>query len=88
MLEDYKPRWWRWGARTYWLLFVILPFIVVLMVYGVLVRLGLRTLMELLIYASFTSALIATHVIFGKTSLKIWRTVWIVFGVGVVGFPL
>lgn len=90
-LDDYrKPRWWKRSVRSYWLIFVLVPFVVMLIVLGALFLQGVTTLTELLEAAVITSVCIAIAYYIRKTSsLTIWRTVWILFvGVGVIGFPL
>jgi hypothetical protein len=89
-LDDYrKPEWWKRSIRSYWLVFVLLPFVIILIVLGALFLQGVTTLTELLGYAVVTSAFITVAYYIRKTSsLTVWRTVWILFGVGVIGFPV
>lgn len=88
-LNDYrKPGWWKRSIRSYWLIFVLLPFVVVLIVYGALFLQGITTLTELLTYAVVTSVLITVAYYIRKlSSPNVWRIVWILVGVGVIGFP-
>lgn len=77
-----KPRWWKRSIRSYWLILVILPFVLMLAVLSALFLQGVMALTELLKYAVVTSVLIATaYYIRRKASLKLWRIVWVV-GVG------
>lgn len=89
-MEDYrKPEWWRQSARSYWLLIIILPFIFVLIVMGILVTLGMLERQLFLTYIIITSVAITIAYYTRLTSSpRLWRMVWIVFGLGVVGFPL
>jgi drug/metabolite transporter (DMT)-like permease len=82
-LDDYrKPRWWKRSVRSYWLLLVILPFVLILVVLGVLFLQGVTTLTELLTYAFVTIVAIATsYYIREKASLKLQRIMF-VGGVG------
>ena len=86
-LDDYrKPRWWKRSVRSYWLILVLLPFVAILIVLGALFLQGVTTLTELLKYAVVTSVLTATAYYIRKiNSLKVWRAVWILLGVGVIG---
>jgi hypothetical protein len=88
-LNDYrKPGWWKRSIRSYWLIFVLVPFAVVLIVYGALFLQGITTLTELLIYAVVTSVLITlAYYIRKPSSPNVWRITWILVGVGVIGFP-
>jgi len=89
-LNDYKkPGWWKRSVRSYWLLFVLIPFAVVSAVFGVLVYLGLTELTKLLIYVVVSSIAIAvSYYIRTIPSSSLWRKIWIIIGVGVIGFPL
>jgi hypothetical protein len=85
-LDDYrKPRWWKRSVRSYWLFLVILPFVLILAVYGALVLQGVTTLTKLLTYAFVTIVLIATvYWIRSKASLKLFRIVWdVLLGSGI-----
>lgn len=86
-MDDYrKSRWWKRSVRSYWLIFVLLPFAVILAVVGALFLQGVTTLTELLEYAVVTSVAIATAYYIRKTSSPtMWRVIWILFGVGVIG---
>jgi len=88
-LNDYrKPGWWKRSIRSYWLIFALVPFVVVLIVYGALFLQGIATLTELLTYAVVTSVLITVAYHIRKlSSPNVWRIVWILVGVGVIGFP-
>jgi hypothetical protein len=82
-----KPGWWKRSIRSYWLIFVLLPFVAILVVLGALFLQGVMALTEVLKYAVVTSVLIATAYYIRKiNSLKVWRIVWVLFvGVGVIG---
>jgi hypothetical protein len=59
-----------------------------LIVYGALFLQGVTTLTELLTYAVVTSVLITIAYYIRKLPLpNVWRIVWILVGVGVIGFP-
>jgi len=87
-VDDYrKPRWWKRSIRSYWLILVILPFVLILVVLGALFLQGVMALTELLKYAAVTSVFIATaYYIRRIASPKFWRMIWIFFiGVGGIG---
>lgn len=86
-MDDYrKPRWWKRSVRSYWFILVLLPFAVILAVLGALFLQGTTTFTELLTYAVITSVLIATAYYVRKiNSLNVWRAIWILLGVGVIG---
>ena len=86
-MDDYrKPRWWKRSIRSYWFIFVLLPFAVILAVLGALFLQGTTTFTELLRYAVITSVLIATAYYIRKiNSLKLWRAIWILLGASVIG---
>jgi hypothetical protein len=90
MLDDYrKPSWWKKSIRSYWYVFVLVPFTAVLAVYSVLVYLGIAELNQLLTYIIVTVIAIAiSYYLRTIPSSKLWRKIWIVIGVGVIGFPL
>jgi hypothetical protein len=81
-LNDYrKPRWWKRSVRSYWLILVLLPFVLILAVLGALFLQGATTLTELLKYAVVTSVMIGTAYYIRKiNSLKVWRAIWILLG--------
>jgi peptidoglycan/LPS O-acetylase OafA/YrhL len=84
-----KPGWWKRSARSYWLLFVLIPFVVILLVLGGLVYVGVTEFTKLLIYAVITGvAIFAAYYIRTIPSSSLWRKIWIFIGVGVIGFPL
>jgi hypothetical protein len=82
-LDDYrKPRWWKRSIRSFWLIVVILPFVLILAVLGALSLQGVMTLTDLLKYAVITSVFIATaYYIRRQSSLKFWRMMWCLYGV-------
>lgn len=81
-----KPGWWKRSVRSYWLIFVLLPFVAILIVLGALFLQGVTALTELLKYALVTSMLIATaYYIRRISSLKLWRMIWIMFGACGIG---
>jgi len=87
-LDDYrKPRWWRRSVRSYWFIFVLLPFAVISAVLGALFLQGVTALTEILRYVLISSVLIAFAYYIRKTnSLKVWRTVWVLgLGAGGIG---
>jgi hypothetical protein len=86
-VDDYrKPRWWKRSIRSYWLIFVLLPFVVILIVLGALFLQGVTALAEILKYAVITSVAIAFAYYIRKTnSLKVWRTVWVLLGACGIG---
>ena len=87
-LDDYrKPRWWRRSVRSYWFIFVLLPFAVISAVLGALFLQGVTALAEILRYVVISSVLIAFAYYIRKTnSLKVWRTVWVLgLGAGGIG---
>jgi hypothetical protein len=90
LLNNYrKPGWWKRSVRSYWFLFVLIPFTAVLAVYGVLTYLGLAELDELLIYMGVTIVAIATaYYVRTNPSPRLWRTIWVLSGIGVIGFPI
>jgi hypothetical protein len=75
---DYrKPRWWKRSVRSYWLIFVILPFAVILTVLTVLFLQGVITLTELLQYAVVAGVGTPfSYYIQAKAPLKPSRTRW------------
>lgn len=84
-----KPVWWKRSVRSYWFLFVLMPFIAVLAVFGVLIYLGLAELDKLLIYIGVSIIAVSTaYFLRTNPSPKLWRTIWVLFGIGVIGFPL
>jgi hypothetical protein len=86
-LNDYrKPRWWKRSVRSYWLIFVLLPFVAILIVHVALLLQGVMALTEVLKYAIVTSVMIGTAYYIRKiNSLKMWRAIWILLGVGGIG---
>jgi hypothetical protein len=86
-LDDYrKPRWWKRSVRSYWFIFVLLPFAVISAVLGALFLQGVTALAEILRYVVITSVLIAFAYYIRKTnSLKVWRTVWVLLGACGIG---
>jgi hypothetical protein len=86
-LGDYrKPRWWKRSVRSYWFIFVLLPFAVISAVLGALFLQGVTALAEILRYVVISSVLIAFAYYIRKTnSLKVWRTVWVLFGACGIG---
>ena len=87
-LDDYrKPRWWKRSVRSYWFIFVLLPFAVISAVLGALFLQGVTVLTEILRYVLITSVAIAFAYYIRKTnSLKVWRTVWVLgLGAGGIG---
>ena len=86
-LNDYrKPRWWKRSVRSYWLIFVLLPFVAILIVHVALLLQGVTTLTELLKYAVITSVMIGTAYYIRKiNSLKMWRAIWILLGACGIG---
>jgi hypothetical protein len=86
-LDDYrKPRWWKRSVRSYWLIFVLLPFVAILIVLGALFLQGVTALAEILKYVIITSVAIAFAYYIRKTnSLKVWRTVWVLLGACGIG---
>jgi hypothetical protein len=87
-LDDYrKPRWWKRSVRSYWFIFVLLPFAVISAVLGALFLQGVTALAEILKYVIITSVAIAFAYYMRKTnSLKVWRTVWVLgLGAGGIG---
>jgi membrane protease YdiL (CAAX protease family) len=89
-LNDYrKPKWWKRSVKSYWFLFVLMPFIAVLAVFGVLIYLGLEGLGTLLTYIGVTTIAVATSYFLRKNSSpRLWRTIWVLGGIGVIGFPI
>ncbi|MDG6223214.1 MAG: hypothetical protein IAX21_02470 [Candidatus Bathyarchaeota archaeon] len=89
-MNDYtKPGWWKRSCRSYLFLFVLIPFVVMLVIFGVLVYLGVTEITKLLIYAAIASiAIAAAYYIRTIPSSSLWRKIWIFIGVGVIGFPL
>jgi len=86
-VDDYrKPRWWKRSIRSYWLILVILPFVLILAVLGALFLQGVTALAEILRYVVISSVLIAFAYYIRKTnSLKVWRTVWVLLGACGIG---
>ena len=87
-MDDYrKPRWWKRSVRSYWFIFVLLPFAVISAVLGALFLQGVTALAEILRYVLITSVAIAFAYYMRKTnSLKVWRTVWVLgLGAGGIG---
>ena len=86
-MDDYrKPRWWKRSIRSYWLIFVLLPFAAILVVLGALFLQGVTALAEILKYVIITSVAIAFAYYIRKTnSLKVWRTVWVLLGACGIG---
>jgi len=86
-VDDYrKPRWWKRSIRSYWLIFVLLPFAAILVVLGALFLQGVTALAEILKYVIITSVAIAFAYYIRKTnSLKVWRTVWVLLGACGIG---
>jgi hypothetical protein len=63
-----------------------LPFVAILIVLGALFLQGVTTLTEVLRYAIVTSVLVTTAYYIRKiNSLKVWRVIWILLGVGGIG---
>jgi hypothetical protein len=89
-LENHrKPNWWKRSIRSYWLLFIIVPFIVILAVYGLLIYLDLAKLEDFLIYVIVTAiAIPIVYYIHTIRSPNVWKAFWVLFGVGVIGFLL
>ncbi|MCL6578709.1 MAG: hypothetical protein K6T73_04900 [Candidatus Bathyarchaeota archaeon] len=89
-MENYKkPKWWKRSVKSYWFLCVLLPFVAVLTVYGVLVSLELYEMIRVITYLVVTSvAIAAAYYIRTNPSHGLWRILWILFGVGIIGFPL
>jgi hypothetical protein len=90
MVEDYqKPSWWKKSIRSYWIVFVLIPFAAVLATYSALVYLGIAEVNQLLTYLIVTIIAIAiAYYVRTIPSSKLWRKIWIVMGVGAIGFPL
>ena len=86
-MGDYrKPRWWKRSVRSYWLIFVLLPFAVILSVLGALFLQGTAALAEIAKYIIVTSVFTAfAYYIRWKNSLKVWRTIWILLGACGIG---
>jgi hypothetical protein len=86
-VDDYrKPRWWKRSIRSYWLIFVLMPFAAILIVLGALFLQGVTALAEILKYVIITSVAIAFAYYIRKTnSLKVWRTVWVLLGACGIG---
>ena len=86
-MDDYrKPRWWKRSIRSYWLIFVLMPFAAILIVLGALFLQGVTALAEILKYVIITSVAIAFAYYIRKTnSLKVWRTVWVLLGACGIG---
>jgi len=85
-----KSGWWKGTARSFWLLFVVLPYFVIAILLGVLVVIGLLDMQHFLGYAVITLFFIA-FAYYGRTipSLGLRRVIWIVLvGVGLIGFPI
>jgi hypothetical protein len=84
--DNRKPRWWKRSVRSYWLILVLLPFVLILVVLGALFLQGVTTLTELLKYAVVTSVMIGTAYYIRKiNSLKVWRAIWILLGACGIG---
>jgi hypothetical protein len=87
-LDDYrKPRWWKRSVGSYWLIFVLLPFAVMLAVIGALYLRGAAALTDLLKYAVITSVAIAAAYYIRKTPLpgNVGRATWIMLGACGIG---
>ena len=86
-LNDYrKPGWWKRSVRSYWLIFVLLPFVAILIVHVALLLQGVMALTEVLKYAIVTSVMIGTAYYIRKiNSLKMWRAIWILLGACGIG---
>ena len=67
----------------------MLPYVAHLILLGVLVAAGLLETQSLLYYALISAFFIASaYYVRTIPSLRLWRTIWIVAGAGVFGFPL
>jgi hypothetical protein len=65
------------------------PFIAILAVYGMLIYLGLAGFEDFLVYVVVTASAIAiVYYIHTIRSPNVWKAIWVLFGVGVIGFPL
>lgn len=89
-MEDYKkPRWWKRSFRSYFLVFILVPFCAMLIVDALLVHYGLREVVDVLTGIVITIIAIAgAYYIRTIPSPRLWKAVWIVIGVGMFGFPI
>jgi len=84
-----KPRWWKRTAKSFWILFVVLPYFVILILLDVLITAGFAEARFFFEYMIVTALLIALVYYVRTTSLPaLWRAIWVMVGIGVVGFPL
>ena len=84
-----KPRWWKRTTRSFWLLFVVLPYFVMLILLGMLVVAGFVEAQFLFEYVIVTALAIAfAYYIRTTSSRAVWRAIWIMAGIGLVGFPI
>jgi len=82
-------KWWKRSVRSYLFLFVLLPFVAVLIVYGAVVCLGLLEFTKFLAYVVVTGMFTAiAYYLWTIQSPRLWRAVWLLFGVIVIAFPL
>jgi hypothetical protein len=69
--------------------FVVLPYFIVLILLGVLVATDLAEAQFFFEYMIATTLLIAfAYYIRTTSSLVLWRAIWVMVGVGLVGFPI
>jgi hypothetical protein len=84
-----KPNWWKKSIRSYWIVFVLIPFIATLAIFSVLVYWGIAEVNQLLTYLIVTVIAVAiAYYVRTIPSTKLWRKIFIITGVGAIGFPL
>ncbi|MBX5328711.1 MAG: hypothetical protein QHH18_05705 [Candidatus Bathyarchaeota archaeon] len=79
-----KLRWWKRTAKSFWVLFFVLPYFVILIILGVLAATGFAETHFFFEYMIVTASLIAfAYYIRTTSSLGLWRAIWIMVGVSV-----
>jgi hypothetical protein len=76
-------------GRRYWIFLVLIPFLAISVIFSLLVYFGIAQLNQLVTYLIVTTIAIAiAYYLRTIPSSKLWRGVWIMIGVGIIGAPI
>jgi hypothetical protein len=85
---DYqKPQWWTRSVRSYWLFIGGVSFVSMIIVYGLMINLGLRSLKDLILSITIGIPMFAgAYALRRSQSVNAFKRMWTLFGAFAIGF--
>jgi len=85
---DYrKPQWWTRSVRSYWLFIGGVSFVSMIIVYGLMINLGLRSLTDLILSITICiPAFAGAYALRRSQSVNAFKWMWTLFGAFSIGF--